>query len=59
MYEVITRDWPEEKRIEFFERFDACEGWAVNHETDDIKLDLIHTITEDGKFLMQWILKDN
>ena len=59
IFELETRNWPEEDRIRFFEHFDACEGWAVNHKTDDIKLDLIHTKTEDGKFLIRWNLKDD
>lgn len=52
-YEIMTRDWPEDKKAKFFARLNSHCGWAINEEKLK-ELQLNGTLTDDGKLLVRW-----
>ena len=52
-YEIMTQDWPEDKKEEFFDRLNSHYGWAINEEKIS-ELQLNGTLTDDGKLLVRW-----
>ena len=47
--EIITRDWPEDKKEEFFGRIKRHEGWVVNKEETKDLLKLDYAKAENGE----------
>ena len=55
LYEIITKDWPEDKKQEFFERLNSYEGWKLNEKyaNEDLeKLDLDWSSIDDEQLLL-------
>lgn len=49
LLEIITKDWPEDKRDEFFGRINRHEGWVVNKEETKDLLKLDYAKAENGE----------
>jgi len=47
VYEIMTKDWPEEKRKKFFEHLNKYEGWTCTHPVEETQLVITHC--EDGQ----------
>ena len=50
---ILTEDWPEDKKREFFDRVNAHEGWVVNEEYRNCELELCGSLTDDEKLIIR------
>ena len=51
---ILTEDWPEDKKKEFFERVNSHEGWMFNEEFCECGLELNECqLNDNGEMLIK------
>ena len=51
---ILTEDWPEDKKKEFFDRVNSHEGWMFNEEFRECSLELNECqLNDNGELLIK------
>ena len=51
--EILTEDWPEDKKHEFFEHVNSYEGWILNEKFRNEELDLEEAFDDEGTMVIK------
>jgi hypothetical protein len=54
VYEIMTKDWPEDKKVQFFENLNKHCGWGTINKDKFEEFELNGILTDDSELLVRW-----